>query len=374
MALYQEKGPLQALSRIYSKQKQHGKMYHDLKGTDFGWYGMSVFYMLRNDQQEFLKAAADEAMKDKSELPGLKWLAASLNGPYGSFYQQRGGVDAITLYEKAREWVPNDPEILQELADLYAQRNDGKKAIAAATELVAALDAGALPAGTKRWSRERALLAVADAHRQAGDLDASRAIFDKLDVLKADLQPHELWLASTVLEQCERIEAAAAALGRCEEEGYRPYLRLAGLWEKLQNWTEAVRCYNRAIRFGFDADIPSPEAAYRQIIRSVEQPAKAPPTPDKLRDTLMKKIGENYFIDKFLAGALPPMTPEEKGRATRLYDDICGDELVARDAAEDELRKMGPKVAPVLRAGLDSSDDETRTRCRNVLNDWAEPR
>ncbi len=374
MALYQEKGPLQALARIYSRDKEHAKLYHDIKGIDLGtWYGMSLFFMVRTDQQEFVKAAAVEATKDKSELAGLKWLAASLGGPYAEYYRSAANADPVALYEKAREWAPADAEVLQELAALYAQRGDTKKAIAAATDLIAMYDAGTVPTATRRWSRERAQLAVADAHRQAGDLDASRAGLDKLDLAKSDLQPHELWLASTVLEQCEQFESAAAALARCEDEGYRPYLRLARLYEKLKNWAEAMRCYNRAIKSGYDSDIPAPDAAVRQLIRSSDR-GEQPAAPDKLRTELYKRIGDDYFIDKLLAGPLPALSAGDDTRARRLFDDLCGEELVARDTAEEELRKMGSRVSMVLRPGLTSTDDEVKARVRAMLNEWAEPR
>jgi tetratricopeptide (TPR) repeat protein len=380
MNLWQEKSPLHTLTRMLARQKRHGEFYHAIKGIELGMgMGVSIFFTIREDQQEFLKAAGSEAMKDRSELAGLKWLARSFSGPYAQMFARGGmGVDPVTLWEKAREWVPDDLEPAQALVEILAERNEHGKAVKAAEELLKLLDKGIKP-GPRGWARERAHLAIATSLKESGDEEGAKAALAKVDLMKAELAPHEVFAAGTLLAAVKQLEAAAAMLLRLEEEGFRPYMHLAAIYEKLLKYDEAVRHYNRAIRHGYDDKVPAPGDMYR-VVQLADEGAGGPrkdrsAAPQKARADLMKKLGENYFIDKLLDGPLDKMTADEESRAKSLVAELSGDELEGREGAIDALRKMGVKTAPVLRVALTSSgDDEVKTRVRALLNEWAEPR
>jgi tetratricopeptide (TPR) repeat protein len=371
------KNPLSSYAKLCFRAKKHAELYHALKGLDIGMgFGVPVFYLLElqeEEQREFFKVAKEEALKDAADLAGLKWLAASVGSADRFGMGQGFGIDATELWEKARERAPKDLEVLQALAQRYAKKDDAARAVKACEEILAGVEAGA--GGPKAWSRARALLAIAEQQQKAND-EKAKGTLARIDPATLEMQPWELWKAGELFEKAGDRDRAAAAIARTELEGYRPYLRLAELHLKREDWTEAMRALNRAIAFGTDRDIPAP-GSLTDIIQFAEEPdpeAAKRPDPEKMKAELYRKIGADYFIEKLAASKLPAMSSEEEKRARELLGRLSSEDVQERDDAFDAIRKMGPKCAPVLKEGLKSADDEARMRARQLLTEWSEPR
>ena len=88
----------------------------------------------------------------------------------------------------------------------------------------------------------------------------------------------------------------------------------------------------------------------------------------------MNQIGQDYFMDQFLKKPFEALPADEERRAKELYEKLRSDSVADREEADAGLRKIGPRVAPLLKAGLDSSDPEFKARVRQILFDWSEPR
>ena len=56
-----------------------------------------------------------------------------------------------------------------------------------------------------------------------------------------------------------------------------------------------------------------------------------------------------------------PRVVEDPGAA--FVQQLGSDDFAEREAAEKELRKLGSKAEPAIKAGLKSDDPEIRTRC-----------
>ena len=178
-------------------------------------------------------------------------------------------------------------------------------------------------------------------------------------------------------EQLGATEKSVAAfrhyLDKAPRQLNNVYCRLGLLYEKLENYEEAQRIYSRGIdlenkaraRYGEDftdyLDLTGPDYG-------------GPGLPSVLQEKMQKKIGKDYFLKKFLGGRFAPLTREEEDRAKHLFDQLRADSLIEREEALVELQRMGPNVTPILKVGLDSSDPEVRSRTRELLGQWAEPK
>ena len=64
----------------------------------------------------------------------------------------------------------------------------------------------------------------------------------------------------------------------------------------------------------------------------------------------------------------PAPAPRASGSAAELVNQLGSDDFATREAAEKELRAMGARAEPVLRAGAKSDDPEVRARCAKLLS------
>ncbi len=369
--------PLGIYIKYCTRTKKFVDLYQSLKGMEFGgWMTLPMLFMQEaqgSGLKEFFAAAKEEALRDSKDLAGIKWLAKQAQG--NSIFGERAdtGIDPVELYEKAHEWAPKDLEALQALADLYAKKNDRTKAVKACEEVIEALKTGSTC--DKPWSPARALMTMADLAVKAGDAEGTKAVLAKLDLGSSDVQPWELWHAGELLEGAAMLEEAAAALRRLEPEGYRPYVKLAALYTAQKNWTEAMRNLNRAIAFGFDAQILGPQSFQDQLMGRRGQPdEKKEATPESLRADLLKKVGDDYFIERLMESKLPALSDEDAKRAKDAFAKVSSDDVGDREEGIETLRKIGPACAAIIKPGLKSGDDEVKLRIRTLMNDWAEPR
>jgi hypothetical protein len=107
-----------------------------------------------------------------------------------------------------------------------------------------------------------------------------------------------------------------------------------------------------------------------------EEPPKErePLNGKEAREMLLKKIGPDYLVDKFLEQKFEALTEAERSAVEKAIEQFRSDELVERDAGEEAIRKVGPRSAPLLKGLLASEDGEVRQRARALLGAWAEPK
>ena len=372
------KNPMAIYGRLMIGAKRHAELYHAIKCVDLGFMGLPIFFMMElqgEGLKEFLAAAKEEAFKDSKDVAGLKWLARTSAGNIMFGMGDQTGLDPIELWEKAREWAPKDLESLQALADLYSSKSMKDKSVKACEEVSAGIDGGATCANP--WSRGRALIEIADQQEKGAETGAAKATLAKIDLATSDLQPWELWKAGALLDKLGQADKAVAFIARTADEGFRPYLKLAQLHWKREDWMETMRNLNRALAVGFDREIGKPEGMMAQMRIGMgpdPQPAEKQVMPETLRQELLKKLGQDWFIDRLLESKLPAMSAEEEKLSKESFAKLTSEELGERDDAVVALKKLGSRCAAVLKPGLQSGDDEVRLRVRTLLTEWAEPR
>jgi len=157
-----------------------------------------------------------------------------------------------------------------------------------------------------------------------------------------------------MLARAEAFERAEAVVGEMENRGRKPLVLRGMIAELRKDYESAARWYNRDVREGGD--------------RMGEVSGGA------ARAALAKAIGEDWFVERMLAGAAPALSAEDEREARRLFEHLTSEEITARDEAESELTKrFGWRAAWIVKAGLQSKDDDVKTRVRALLRKWAEP-
>ena len=73
------------------------------------------------------------------------------------------------------------------------------------------------------------------------------------------------------------------------------------------------------------------------------------------------------FFDKQPKAEPKKEEPKPEPTAAKLVEQLGGDDFAAREAAEKELRKLGPKAEGALKAGLKADDPEVRARAAVLL-------
>lgn len=281
--------------------------------------------------------------------------------------------EAVLFLEKARTLAPKDVEVLHELAMLcMGPAQDRERAAQLFEELAGVLE----KTPTSGLTRDQALFMAAHLHQLLGRPGRAVETLDRID-LKSPLITGSLLTIATIYDQAGRTERAIEAYrGFVEKYRHHPHMvnsgtfgRLGMLYEKTGNWDEAYRAYSLGI-----------EAQRRERERGVFVSGPGGPSrgetwdPAVRREALLERIGRDYFLERFLRGTFEPLTEEETRRVGELRRKLGSDAVEEREGAEAELRKMGPKVAPHLRDGLNSPDPEYRARVLRLLSDWSEPR
>ena len=116
----------------------------------------------------------------------------------------------------------------------------------------------------------------------------------------------------------------------------------------------------------------------RQMARGGKaQPAPEeadPQTGEEARARLLKKLGPDYLISRFLTKTFDPLGPDKEKAVKAAVEKLSSDESRERDAGFAELKKIGPNATPLLRPLLEGSEPEVKSRVRQLLSEWAEPR
>lgn len=333
-------------------------------------YLHSLRRVMLPSEQAFLKAVKEEVLSKSGDPGDLRKLAKLIQRTTSK------PQEAIPLLEKAREAAPGDVTVLQELAQLcMGLGGDRDRAIGLYEELVAALEKTPSP----KIDRDHAIYMIAQLQQMMGRIEKAAAALDRMD-LEAPSVAGTLMSVAAIYEQAGRTERAIAAYRRfLDRHKDQPYLatsgtygRLGALYEETGQFDEAFRAYTRGI-----------EAQRRERERGIQggvvvlrpgQGRPEPTDPAVRREALMRRLGENYFLEQFLERPVEALSPEDERRARECFEKLRSDSVTDREEAEAAIRKMGPRVAPLLKAGLQSSDPEFRARVRQILVEWSEPR
>jgi hypothetical protein len=351
---------------------RRAELFQDLKGIGLTpSEGLRAGFDLKEKlaPEERLKLAAawkEEALRHPDDSAGLKWLARSIE----EGEKEQGPdlkVDPAELYEKARERAPRDLEILTALARRYRNERRTDAARKAIAEILAELEAGR--EAPRTWTRTRARLLLAAQELQAGDKTAARATLETVDPRGRELKPWDLWLAGSLFERLGDTKRAIDCGERARQEGYRPYLRLSRLYGQVEESTEMMRNFNRAIAEEFDMVVAGP-------LPFLAEEADGPVSPGYFkaqRAEFYERKGADYFARRLMA-APPRMTAAEETVAREALAGLSGNNPEEREKGFAALRQLGVKSTAVLKVVVDSEDSEVRLRARELLFEWAEPR
>ena len=82
---------------------------------------------------------------------------------------------------------------------------------------------------------------VAEQHLRGGRKEEARSALNGLDWEREDCPSWNLWRAAEIYDSLGDFEKTAFLLARSEEDGHRPYYRLAELAVRKEDWVEATR-------------------------------------------------------------------------------------------------------------------------------------
>jgi hypothetical protein len=340
--------PFSALAAVFeSRRKPHevAKLIAGSKTSTRQWHAFFGFQRA-GQQQAFAKAAAtwaQENPKATEDVLDLAWTASAL-----AFGNASAGAPVLAAAAGAGA---DDPRLLLELAfltpDLPQSRDLYAKVLSKA------------PAE----SRAAHVLRAVESALRTGHADRAKE-FAPLAPASVDDAPTALKLARALADAGDADRAMSVARG-LEHLGRRPFVLFGQIAESKQDYEAAVRWYNRDVREGADAlELEeSEEGSFRRRKLTAGEAKKA----------LMKKIGEDWFVERMLAAPAESLPEADAREVKRLYEQLTSEEIGARDEAEAGLTKFGRRAVSVVRAGLESADEDIRSRVRALLRKWAEP-
>ncbi len=280
------------------------------------------------DRQKLHRDLARTAVENESSAEVLKAVADMIKNE-----STRGmpvaPPELWLLHEKAREKDPRDVEVLYLLADHCSSQ--GRPAAAALALEDAVRELRRVPRRLPRWL----LLYLAELQSRMGDLASAKGTLAEIDLEDGELGTIGYARAAVVLERLGDLARAASCLERTRETGHGGYVRLAGICEKLGDWTEALRALNRAVEEGDDWGFPESEAG-------AWKPREGP-TPNELRERLLKRVGRNFFIKRLLDESFPAMSADDERHAQQAYQRLTSEDPSERDAGIEQLRRMDAK-------------------------------
>lgn len=326
------------------------------------WYTLRVNGPIPKEAYEAIRAAVAK------EADGAKFveLADFLENSAGD-----GRSHLEETLEKAAEKLPEDVELRLRLARVYAQGASRDKAIAAFETALPKLPAARQLAAKVEMMELLVARAPEKVREVLATVDAAALTSDH---------------AQRVVELCLQAkdwDRGIAACAKAFELGLQPNLQMGIFQEKKENYIEAIRYYNRDRA---SADKNDPEAQMRKMqrearvrVRNPRGGAKdpeegEPETGEAARTRLLKKLGADYLLNRFLAQKFAPLSEADEKSLKAALEKLSSDESRERDAGYDEIKKAGSKAAPLLRPLLQSSEPELQARVRQLLVEWSEPR
>lgn len=355
----QEKNPIRTLVQKYAADKKYRELFLEIKGIEVPWIVgqyMSDQFLPGASLSDLATAGIEELLRAKPAEADVLWFAKLL----GTL--QRAS-SAGELLRKAKEHFPKHPGILFALVEAEGAAGKYREAVAACDEILA------LEVRAEEAPRDRVLQRKSAYLAALGDTDKARPVLDAIDLARGLLEPWELWEISLAYERLQAPDRASQALLRAVELDAKPYHKLAQIYEKMEQYEGAVRFYRRAIREGYVATISKPRSDGGFGVS--EPPSRE--VPEEALRALREKLGEDYFLDRFLARTFDPLTDAETRLAKAALERLQGDDIEDRDAAVDTLRRIGPRVTPLLRVPVRSGEEEAKARLRQLLESWAIP-
>jgi tetratricopeptide (TPR) repeat protein len=273
------------------------------------------------------------------------------------------------VLEKARTLAPDDLELAKRLAQSYRQTSNHEKAVSVYGEIIPKLE------GPERVTT---ILELASVHLSSGFKEDARKTLGEINAEKLSRQDLALRMAR-LCKTAEGWDLGIKACKRAFDLEAKPNFLMGRFLEKKEDFYEAIRYYNRAISVG------STDMAYgMESIDVVEAPVPVPPggkTPNReprnakeAKEWLLKKVGEDFLLERHLKRKFKPLSEKEERDAKRAIKNLSSDMIDEREEACETLKEIGQKATPLLKPLLDSDDAEIKTRVRGLMAAWAEPK
>ncbi|HXX94372.1 MAG TPA: hypothetical protein VEN81_12120, partial [Planctomycetota bacterium] len=280
------------------------------------------------------------------------------------------GPELVEALERAHALAPKDLEIFERLAHKYLEGGPAGKAKAAVAELLPQVPAD-----------RRAGLQMELAQYFLGHQEPAKAQETLSAISLPNLDGPSAIRCAELLGQARDWDRAIAACRRAYETGLKPHFQMGRCFEMKKEFYEAFRYYNRDRLEGSSSGPPDPESEVvvvkRQMRGAVPHPTPVEPDPttgQEARDRLLKELGSDWLLKRFLDQPFAPLGGEEERRLKAALEKLSSDAVDDRDSGVEALRSLGPQATPLLRPLLKSTDEEVKTRVRQLLQEWSEPR
>jgi len=364
--IYDEsKNPVMALSAEYLTSKQWMKYYSLASRSNQvfkNWYWARTNTPVPKEGFAAIKAAVFQETEAAKYVDFADFLEAS-HGEEPN--------DLAEVLEKAVEKSSADLDLQVRLARTYGQSGRKDKAVPAFDAVIEKLS------GDKQLSAKVELMELVIQTQP----EKARAVLATIDPAAAT-RDHAL----QVIELCNKTQQWDKGLEVCRkavELGLAPHFRMGLFHEKKENYIEALRCYNKDRAEGAGDDprtqVRKMEAQARRQMRNNGKPQPEtedadPETGEEARAKLLKKLGPDYLISRFLTKRFDPLPPDREKAVKAAVEKLASDESRERDAGFAELKKIGPNATPLLRSLLEGTEPEVKSRVRQLFSEWAEPR
>lgn len=359
--IYADSNPLKALSAEYLSRKDWLRFYQlASRGNRIfkNWYWLQSGDALPKEAFEAIRASV---LKEADASKYVE-LADFLESQHGE-----GRGDIAEVLEKAAAKLPDDLDLASRLASTYAQAGSRDRAVTVLEALIPRLK------GEKQVGAKVDLLEVV----AKGDPDKARKVLASLDMtaLSGD---H----AQKVIDLCGELKDWDRGLEACRRAaalGLAPHLQMGLFYEKKEDYFEALRCYNRDRAEMAKNDPEGQMRKMQQQMRArrarAENPEEKPPeSGEEARTRLLKKLGPDYLVAKFLQQKFEELPEPDEKSVKNAVERLSSDDSRERDQAYDALKKIGPRATPLLRPLLEGTEPEVKARVHQLLAEWAEPK
>ncbi len=315
---------------------------------------------------ECAEAVAAEVMKEEKDPAVYKAYAGFANRYLRS-------EKAVEVMEKARSLWPKDVAIVGMLADEYRRGGQPAKAVETYESMIALLDK---PVATdeRTWSKTIVLLVIAEIH-ESSDKPRAKETLGRIEL--KGVEAGEALRMGGLYSRIEEYDLAIAAYQRASELGLKPNFQLGRLYEKKKDNYEALRYYNRDIAASSSQDDAGQRPPQPPQLEEIdpEQPKRVrePQNGQEAREALLKREGTDWIVERFQKQTFEALSDPEVVEAKRALAHLEGDDLGERDDAIVTLKKLGPRVTPLLKEKL-AAAGETKDRLKKMVMEWAEPR